>query len=214
MKKITIILAISFLIIIICMISLVRSGVGLRTAPLIKPTVFQADEKKVAHDVVLRLFPEFQTAHYVLWGLLPETPESERLFSLIAEEFQKAFPEAVKVIRNVETITDEELAQCTRPCWLMIAKDKANELTPNEFIEKRLRPLGKPYFNMNVMHFDRHVEVSEVCDKEKRLTLDCMTPVSVREVSRKIKKPDERYFFLRKYNDNDYFLFLEKEKAP
>jgi len=210
MKKIFVVLGLSCLIISACMVYLIRSGVGLRLAPLIKPTVMKPDLSNVAADVVLRLYPEFQTADYVVWGLLPETPQSEQLFSLIAEEYQKTFPFSVNVIRDAEAATDQELQACAKPCWLMIARDKANELTEKSFLEKRLKPLGKPYFNMSWIDFTKADKVSELCNKEQRLTLDCVGPVAVRDVRKKLKEESAPYFFLRKYNDNDYFLFIEK----
>jgi hypothetical protein len=52
--------------------------------------------------------------------------------------------------------------------------------------------------------------VPDLCENQKRLTIDCLIPLSVRDVKKKIKDPTQLYFFLRKYNDRDYFLFVQQ----
>ena len=39
---------------------------------------------------------------------------------------------------------------------------------------------------------------------------DCVRAVSIRESLRKMKDSTKKYFFLKKYNHNEYYLFLEK----
>ncbi|MNT70179.1 hypothetical protein D3C72_2085370 [compost metagenome] len=56
--------------------------------------------------------------------------------------------------------------------------------------------------------------MTQECDAQQRLHLDCLVPVSIREVQKKIKDPSKLHFFLRKYNERDYFLFVQKEVSP
>lgn len=211
MKKISIILGIAFVIIIFCMLYLVRTGVSLRTEPLIKPTEISHDHRNIAEHLMLRLFPELQGNHYILWGVLPETQESQRVLSFALEEYQKMFKVPVHVIRDGVNATDEELRACQKPCWVLFPTEQANELTPNELIEKKFHALNLPYITLTWVSFDNTEKVTDECEAQQRLHLDCLIPVSIREVQKKIKDPRKLHFFLRKYNDRDYFLFVQKE---
>jgi hypothetical protein len=70
MKKITVILALSFILISACMIYLIRSGVSLRSASLISPSVMSPDRHSIAKGLVVRLFPDLQSARFIFMGNL------------------------------------------------------------------------------------------------------------------------------------------------
>lgn len=210
MKKISLIFGLVFLIISACLIYLVRSGVSLRSEPLIRPTIISPDQRNIAAHVVLRLFPELQNSHYILWGVLPESNDAQLMMTYFMEEYYKTFHIAVHIIQDGEKATASEIAQCEKPCWILLPMNRANELSKNEFIQKNILPLNRHYINMTLSPFTGEETVPESCDQQKRLNLECITPVSVREVHRKIKDPSQLYFFLRKYNENDFFLFVQK----
>ncbi|MNL22704.1 hypothetical protein D3C87_1440610 [compost metagenome] len=126
------------------------------------------------------------------------------------DEYQKTFHMAAHIIRDAEKVSVDEISKCEKPCWLLISKEVANELTINSFIEEKIAPLKKEFINISFLSFEKNEAVAEKCDQEKRLTLDCIGPVSVREVQKKLKDPAQRYFFLRKYNDRDFFIFIQK----
>lgn len=210
MKKIQILFGLSFAIISACMVYLVWSGVSLRSSSLIRPSIMSADRHNVAKGLVTRLFPELQTAHYILWGVLPETEESQKVLSFFAEEYEATFKLPIHILRNAESATEEELKNCQKPCLLFMPQEKAHELDQNEFIEKRIKPLKKDYFNITWVPFLNNETVPGVCENKKRLTLECLIPLSIRDVKKKIKDPQKLYFFLRKYNDRDYFLFIQQ----
>jgi hypothetical protein len=210
MKKIYLIFGIVFAIITACMIYLVKSGVGLRSAPLIRPTVMSPDHSNIAAHVVLRLFPELQEAHYIVWGVLPQTEDSQMLLTNFLKEYEKTFHMPARIILDAESVDTNEILNCAKPCWLLVNKDKANELSSNDFIEKKIQPLNQSYINITVVPFDNTEVVPEKCDSEKRVTADCITPLSVREVQKYLKKaPEQLHFFMRKYNEKDYFLFIQ-----
>ena len=209
MKKMVAIFVLVFVVISACMLYLLRSGVGLRSAPLIKPTVIGSDTRIIANHTVKRLFPEMQQAHYIVWGVQPETDDSQLLMTYFLDEYQKTFHNPARILKNAESLSSQEISQCEKPCWLLISKNLANELTPNKFIEEKIAPLKKEFINITFLNFSRDEKVSEKCDQEQRLTLDCVVPVSVREVTKRLKDPSQRYFFLRKYNDRDFFLFIQ-----
>lgn len=208
MKKMITVLFVGFTLITVCLIYLLRSGVSLRTAPLIKPSVIQGDLRVVARAVLLRMSREFQDAHYVNWGILPETEESMRLMRYFKEEHENIFKRPVHSIENAETASINELRECPKPCWLMLPETKANELGPNAFVEEKIRPLNEPYFNLTYIPFSPVGDVPESCTSQKRLTLECLKLVSIHEAQRKMEK-GRRYFFMRKYIDKDHFLFVQ-----
>jgi hypothetical protein len=213
MKKITVILTLSFILISACMVYLIVSGISLRSASLISPSVMSPDRHSIAKGLVIRLFPDLQNARYVLWGTLPETEESQKVLGFFIEEYAQAFQAPMHILRNAETATSEELQACEKPCLLMLPTANANELSTNEFIEKKIRPLTRDYFNITWVPFYNIELVPDICEQQKRLSMDCLIPLSVRDVKKKIKDPNQLYFFLRKYNDRDYFLFVQQPKA-
>ncbi|QLY25748.1 hypothetical protein [Bdellovibrio sp. KM01] len=211
MKKIFTILGLVFIIITFCMIYLVRKGVSLRSEPLIRPTVISADQRNISSHTVLRIFPDLQSNHYVIWGVLPETPDTQLLMTHFLEEYYKKLQIPVHIIQNGLEASAEEIQNCKKPCWIKMPHDQANELSTNEFISSKIEPTQKAHITITTMPFNGDEIVPEYCDQQQRLTLDCVTPVSVREIHRKMKDPKQLYFFLRKYNDRDFFLFVQKE---
>lgn len=211
MKKLFAILGLVAIIITVCMIYLVRKGVSLRSEPLIRPTVISADQRNIASHTVLRIFPELQNVDYILWGVLPESPDNQLLMTHFVEEYYKKLLAPPHVIQNGLEASAEEFEKCARPCWIKMPHNGANELTPNAFVTEKIKPLNRHYITVTVMPFTGDEVVPEYCDQQKRVTLECITPVSVREIHRKMKDPKQLYFFLRKYNDRDFFLFVQKE---
>ena len=211
MKKVTAVLVMCVFIISACVVYLIRSGISLRAAPLIQPSVMTADQSNVASAVVLRLFRELQDSDYILLGVLPESEESKQIISQVAEEYVKLFHKPIQFIYDAENASADFLLSCKKPCWLLISEKKANHLESNSFAENLLLPLKRTFFTLTFVSFHKNIKVPEGCDNQKRLSLDCLIPVSVRGVRRKMKDSQKRYFFLQKYNEKDYFLFVEKK---
>ena len=210
MNRILSAIALSLLLISACIFYLVRSGISLRAAPIIQPSVMDVEGDNVAKGLNVRLFQELQTSRYVIWGVLPETAESARLISKAAEEYEKIFHKPVQFIRDAEGASAEYLRACAKPCWLTVASARANQLSPNTFIKDSILSLAEPFFTITIVPFTPDAEVPDGCDGEKRLTLRCFVPISIRSVRRKIKDPEKRHFFLNRYYENDYFLFIQQ----
>lgn len=191
------------------MIYLVFSGISLRSAPLIQPSFISADYSNVGIGVTHRLFHELQDAHFILWGVLPENSETKLILERIATEYEKTFHQSVQFLDTTKGITPEQINSCAKPCWLLVPDTKAHQLEKNDFIEENIRLSSKNFITMTLLFFNREAFVSAECETQKRLNLNCLTSVSIREVRRKMKNLKERYFFLRKYNENDFFLFVE-----
>lgn len=214
MKKIAILLGFGLLFITACLIYLVKNGIALRTSPQIKPSIISADFHNVPQGVFLRTFPDLQNAHFLLWGVSYDSPEVQKTILGMKEIFEKEIGKSVQLLFVGPDLTAEFVKNCERPCWVIVGPQEAHELVENPFLEKYIRPVieprGESYLSITWIDFDKVEAVSTECDAQKFLHLDCLKTVSLREVQKKIKQPDQRYFFMRKYLDHDYFLFVQK----
>jgi hypothetical protein len=213
MNKVYISLGLAFSIIAACMIYLVIEGVSLRTEPIIKPSPIDDEYKNITFGVVHRMFPDLQGAEYVIWGLMPYTSEEAKILELLqAEHFVQLGLRPNIILINAKT-TDDDIKNCAQPCWIVVDKNQASGLGENPILA-RIRGLrGEKYFSVTLQEFELDMKVPETCDTEKRLDFDCILPVSVREVRRRMKVDGPRYFFMRRYNEKDNFLFMQKRKA-
>lgn len=181
----------------------------MRSAPIIRPSEISEDRYNIAHGIIYRLSPEFQDSHYVLWGFLPQSSESQRIFAHFRTEYERVFQHPVHLYENAETASLEDLLACEKPCWLLLPQEKAHELTKNNFITEKIQPLGRPFISVTWLPFSKLEEVPEYCVREKRLTLECLKVLGIHESQRKMK-PGHQYFFLKKYNERDFFLFFQE----
>jgi hypothetical protein len=211
MKKVWALLVIGFLIISACMAYLAIGGVSMRSEPLIAPSMISPDHQNIAYGLVTRFYSEFKNADYILWGVTPESGEATATMALTRARYEGTFKKTVTVLRDAEALTLEQLRQCPAPCWLLVNSAQAHELRANPFIDQKLRPLGRPFFTLTWVPFTGQELVPEACENLKRLTTtECLIPLAIRESKRKMKKPNELYFFARRYNEKDYFLFVQQ----
>lgn len=212
-KKVYIILGTALVIISLCMVYITFKGAGLRTEPIIKPSPIDKDHANITFGVIRRMFPSFQKSDYVIWGAdLEKVNEENDIIKLLQTEHFKqlgTYPNP-KIVTN-ET-SDEEIKNCTKPCWIIVDKNHASQLngSQNEILEKVKKQLGPNYFSITIMEFSPEIAVTENCNSEKFISADCVMPISVREAKRYMKDKNTRYFFMRRYNEVDYFLFLQK----
>lgn len=212
MKTIFSLLGLGFVIVMACMIYLLRSGVSIRTAPIIKPSPVGEDFSNVGQGSFLRLFPDLQKSHYIVWGVSQNSGEVQMTLAIMRERTLAELKTPVNMIYEGLKATRADLEKCARPCWILMPEEGAHELARNNWIEDNLKPLNEEYATITWINFDRHVEVPKACIEEKRLDIECLKLVSVNEVARKMKEDNGRNFFMRKYMDRDYFLFVENTK--
>lgn len=200
------------LIITVCVLFLLFKGIGLRSAPLIQPSVISNGLVNIPHSIVYRLFQEFQNSDFVLWGI----SEDEKLNSfLIAEtkaEYIKLFKKEVTIVSlssQSSQAGDRTIKSCPKPCWVLMPFKDAHQLSDNNFIKTHQKQFENNYFTLTLIKFNRNNVVSDKCESQKRLDLDCLISLSIREARRRFKLENQKYFFLRKYNLSDYFLFVE-----
>lgn len=210
MKKITILLSLAFLIIAAVMIYLVKTGVSLRTAPYIRPSLVSADFLNVPDSVFTRIFPELQSAHYIIWGLPEMSDEAVVFVKEFTRRYEEQFKAKVNMLADPLQVSKDDVEKCEKPCWIFLPQDRAHQLALNEWIEQNVWHLKRNYITMTWMDFVRNPEVPTHCVEEKRLDFECLPLVAIKDVERKFREPNKRYFFMRKYQDQDFFLFVEK----
>lgn len=203
MKKLIVVLIAAFSIITACLIYLIKEGISLRLGRVIEPTLISVGEAEMARSLVSRLTPILQHSKYIVFGIDKEDPQTQTLLEKLESEFKKDFKQSPQIV----SANSAFLAQCQAPCWIMTVPGESTHLQPSDLLGK-LEKLGTNYFTVSILRFDRDIEVPEHCEKEKRISIDCVTPLAVREARRKFKE-DSPYFFVRNYNEQDYFLFLE-----
>lgn len=207
MKVIYWILGICLVIVSACVLYLVKTGIVMRAAPYIKPTNIESDPAIIGEHLYMRLFPDFQSARYVLWGVHPESEEVQITLSKIRELYEKQFRTTINMI-NAETATEQDVANCQTPCWVFFAPEKAHSLVPNEFVHEKIEKVTPMYFSITWVDFKNPEPVPQNCIDQKFLDLHCLKLVSLEDAQRRFKDHGQRYFFLRKYLDHDYFLFV------
>lgn len=201
MKKITLILSLAFIIIASCMIYLWRGGVSVRTEPLVKPSPIDSELNNISFAIVHRLFAELQTHDVIVWGLDVKNPEHLQVFEKAKSEFEVLFKKSVSVASGLD---QQQLMSCQNPCWVLSDAQAAPAIT-QMFLDQM-----KVSYNFTLIDFKWSTLVPEECEKAKLLKLNCIGPVAIRDVQRKIKKFDQRYFFVRRYLEKDYYLFIQE----
>ncbi len=192
------------------MIKLTYDGVSIRSAPIISPSPQGDEYKNVASSVVNRLFPDFQTANYVLIGYPTDLKAGSQIVNDLKVGYEKQFQKPVSLLLDDGSLIVEKISRCQSPCWILTSETKANELSIENKIPQMLTqiPDGK-HFHITLIPFQNIPETSDECIAEKRLSLECLIPLSIHQVRKKFKDANEKYFFMRKYQDRDYFLFIQ-----
>ena len=181
------------------MVAIVKRGVTLKLQPLIKPTKLEVNLEPMARHLFLRLFPDFQQAEYVVWNFEGETEETELFYSQISNRFES---EMKKI--NFLNPNSSLLEECIAPCWTAVTS--ASQLTE---MKNQLEGTGKKWIVIHWKTYHAVEEVSEVCLNQKVLSEECIGPVAVNDVKKRLKDPNARYFFLKKYLDRDFYLFVK-----
>lgn len=181
------------------MLYLVKQGAALRPAGVIAPTEIGTTPELIAKSIALRLFPDFQTAKNVIWYMDVEAGPYVNIPESVLSHYQTNSKPSFFDLRKAPQ------TNCSENCWYVQA---LNTPLPAELAQKIKT---EPSIEIYVQYFDRSEEVSELCEAEKILELKCVRPVSVREVRRKMKTPAP-YFFMRRYLDSQFYLFIEKSK--
>lgn len=190
MKKLIIAFSLVSLLITALLVVIIKRGVIVRPQPLIKPTLIQNDFEPVARHVALRMFPEFQSNDYIFWNLDLNNIEAQLFQKRIIEEYTKLFQKSVHVLQP-----DQSLDHCGQPCWIFSKID--------------IQSLPSRSIEFNWINYDKIESIPDQCMNKKILDFECIKYVSLKSVERKIKNKNDRYFFLHKYMDQAFYLFVK-----
>ncbi len=194
MKTISIIMGAAFLIVTAVLVSLVIKGGALKPAGAIKPTEIGADPSIIGKQLDLRLFPDFDAAKFVVWRV-----ESEALVNIPKTALQHYRGHQKPTLLDLRSGGDD---RCEENCWYIL---NLNSPLPDKTKDQRTAEVF-------VQHFDRNEPVPVTCETQKILTVDCMRPVSVREVRRKIRSKAP-HFFMQRYQAAQFYLYIERGSA-
>ena len=204
MKSVNALLAVCLVIISAVVIYLVIDGTALRSAGVIKPTVLDSENKLLPKSVALRLFPEFQSSPNTVWLASPKL--QPKLASVVASIHNyytslkaPSMPELVLINSNTQV---SEITNSKNSKWWIFESE-------NESVLKVIRQNEIEANTIYVNEFKRDEVVQEICETEKMLSRECLKVVAVREVKKKFKT-EQRYFFMRRYNDHEFYLFIEE----
>lgn len=197
MKIAAILLGIALLIISSILVFLLKNGGALKPAGVIKPAEIGSSPDLIGKSVALRLFPEFSEAHNVIWHL----ESSDDILAQIPNVAWNNYPIPEKP--GFQILQEGMPDNCTGNCWYI---QQAGVPLPESVLQKIK---SGPSMEIYVQSFNRNESVPEFCEKEKILDPKCVRPVSVREIHRKLKTAAP-HFFMQRYQDSQFFLFIEK----
>lgn len=197
MKITAAILSLAFLIIAGVLFSIVKRGAALKPAGVIKVAEVGSDPTFIGKQIATRLFPDFDEAKHVIWRL-----EDNSQFEIAYAAFANLRTHAKPVLVDLRSNSHSD---CAESCWYI--QDLKAKL-PEAILQQTT---SEPTVEIFVQYFDRDEKVPEMCEAEKILDIDCIRPVSVREVRRKMKSP-ARQFFMQRYQKLQFYLFIERMK--
>jgi hypothetical protein len=200
---------ICFLLIGGVIFNLTTKGIALRSSGVIKPTLLGTDNYLIAHSLALRLFPEFQTMKNVVWS--PELGLETIVDAITLQtalELKKEKTNVSPEIITVAALENEpfpELTVSENYRWWILPTTRQDLLTSfkNTFSNQN-------FIIIFIHSFDRNEAFPAECEDIKILNHDCLRAAAVREVRKKLKS-DSDYFFMRRYQDNEFYLFIEKK---
>lgn len=210
MKKIIIFFVVFCVVASVIMVKLTRGGVSIRSAPIIGASPQGTEYKNIAPAVLNRLFPDFQMANYVVIGSAANLKMGPQIINDLKIRYEEQFKKTVTLIFDDQKMTEESILNCVQPCWILTSETQAHELSVENKIPQILKKHENiKHFHMTLIPFSKVVEPTQECIAEKRLDLECLIQLSIHEVSKKFKDRTVSYFFMRKYQDRDYFLFIQ-----
>jgi hypothetical protein len=186
-------------------IYLVIDGTALRSAGVIKPTVYESDNKLLAKSVALRLFPEFQSSQHTVWLATGDLQDQSRAIVESIHDYYKSLntPTIPELYFLNSGDAESQVTNLTRPAWWVFQTESKGAIN-------LIRQGGSEPAQIYMSYFKRDEPVPAECETEKVLTRNCLKLVAIREVKKKFRS-EKPYFFMRRYNDHEFYLFIEQK---
>ncbi len=197
MKTVSILLGAALIIITGILLTLLKSGGALKPAGVIGATEMGSDQNRIPKALALRLFPEFHRSKNVIWYFDSNNGFHSGIPVNTYQEFQS--PEKPVLV----DLRENNPKVCDEGCWYF--QDISTPLS--ESIQEKIQ--AEPSIEIFIDTFRRDAPVPQHCETEKILDNECVKHISVREIHRKLKS-EELHFFMRRYLDSRFFLFIEE----
>ena len=194
------------------MVYLFKSGISVRSQTLIRPSLTDNDMAKVSQAVFLRLFPEFEDRDIFVIGADQPSPAVRDLIAKLQIQAEDYYKKKIQVFDEDHLLpAQSELAKCSKTCWVLTDTQATSDIAPMPSVLQLAGLDDKNRFTLSIFEFDTYdATVIPKCEKEKRLTLDCLKNLAIKEMQHQMRDPREKYFFLKQYLERDYFLFIQK----
>lgn len=184
------------------LMSLWRQGVSLRVATLIKPSEW-SHSTQISQALLKRLYPDLQSKKIMI--VVSQESKATELVQKIGEELNQ---EVVQTsVGHLQKITSTSLCQAQHCLLLATTKEELSQVEKE--YQQTLSEEDSKVFRLDVIQFVRDEPFIESCNKMKRLNDECIRSLSIRDAKRKMTDPQKKYFFLKKYNHNRFYLFFE-----
>jgi len=211
-KKVTHLIVIGCAVIASIMIYLFKSGISVRSQTLIRPSPIEGDMAKVSQAVFLRLFPEFEDRDVFVIGADKPSPGVSEFIAKLELEAEDHYKKKVQVFDDDHLLSSQnEFSSCSKTCWVMTETQSTSDIAPMPSVMQLAGLNEKNRFTLSIFEFDTYdPAVIPKCEKEKRLTLECLKNLAIKEMQHQMRDHSQKYFFLKQYLDRDYFLFIQK----
>ncbi|MFN8845686.1 MAG: hypothetical protein ACK5V3_04425 [Bdellovibrionales bacterium] len=193
-------------LIVVTLVFLVKEGVTIRPQPLIKPTEFNQNFEPIGQHIFLRLFPEFQSRQIIIWRVdLPQNLK-EKLIQDTLTSWKTQFNQSPKIFDHWPN--ELEINECQKKCWIIL-----NSKSNFEDIRQKLVMTQFKWLQIKTsMIVNLPQQISKECELQKILDENCIQEVSPYLVYKKISRLNKSAFFMHKYLDNDFYLFVHEIK--
>jgi hypothetical protein len=202
MKWVLSLLGVVSVLIVATLLFLLREGVTIRPQPLIKPTEIKDNFEPVGQHVFLRLFPEFQSKDVVVWRIDLSQNLQEKFFKDVLVSWESQFKKQPQIYNKWPT--ESELMNCHDKCWVIL--DSKLDFEPHllQLVNTNIKWLSVRTTSVNNLSN----QISKECESQKILDENCRLEVSPYLVFKKLQKISQPAFFMHKYMDRDFYLFI------
>ncbi len=167
---------------------------------------------EISQAVFYRMFPEFQTRDVFVVGVDQPSPRIQEFIDKLKAHAETYHKNKIEIFDD-ETLLSakDKVANCSKTCWVKTETQSTSDIAPMPSVMQLAGLDDKNRFTLSVFEFDSFDEsVIPMCEKQKHLTLDCLKHLGIKEAQRKMRDKSKKYFFLKQYNERDFFLFLQK----
>lgn len=166
----------------------------------------------VSQVVFYRLFPEFQDKELLVIGTDKPSDKAKLFIANLKKQVETNNKISIKTYDDTNLLSAQgELQSCKQTCWIFTEARSTSDIAPMPSVLQLAGLEEKKRFTLTIIEFDQQDPlVLQQCEKQKRLTLECLKNLSIKEAQHKMREPNKKYFFLKQYLERDFFLFIQR----